>query len=94
MISKSVLARQISEELHGLTKKEVTVIINSILQNMKEALGRGEKIEIRGFGIFRQRDRVARIARNPKTGQKVAVPARKTIHFKISKSFHNELNGD
>lgn len=92
MISKSVLARQIYEELQGLTKKEVTVIINSIFQNMKEALGRGEKIEIRGFGIFRIRDRIARIARNPKSGQKVAISARKTVHFRVSKSFHNELN--
>jgi integration host factor subunit beta len=93
MISKSVLARQICEELHGLTKKEVTIVLNSIFQNMKEALARGEKIEVRGFGIFKLRDRIGRIARNPKTGERVAVPARKTVHFKVSKSFHNELNG-
>ncbi len=92
MIAKSVLARQISEELHGLTKKEVTIIINSIFQNMKEALGRGDKIEIRGFGVFKLRERIARMARNPKTGERVSIPARKTVHFKISKSFHGELN--
>lgn len=93
MISKSVLARQISEELHGFTKKELTVIINTIFQNMKEALARGEKIEVRGFGIFKLRDRIGRVARNPKTGEKVSIPERKTVHFKISKAFHNELNG-
>lgn len=94
MISKSVLAKLISEELQGFTKKEVTVVINAIFQNMREALARGEKIEIRGFGIFRLKDRIARIARNPKTGERVAIPARKTVHFKISRSFHNELNGE
>lgn len=94
MISKSELASQISEELQGFTKKEVAVIINSIFHNMKEALARGEKIEIRGFGIFRLKDRIARIARNPKTGERIAIPARKTVHFKVSKSFHSELNGE
>ncbi len=92
MISKSMLSTQISEEIQGLTRKQVVVIINTIFGNMKEALGRGEKIEVRGFGIFKLKDRKARTARNPKTGEKVALSAKKTIHFKVSKIFHNDLN--
>jgi len=91
-MTKSILAEKISERLQGLTKKQMAAIINTIFEKMKEVLGKGEKIEIRGFGNFRLKNRRARIARNPKTGEKVAVSSRKTVHFKIGKAFHNALN--
>lgn len=91
-MTKSVLAEKLSQRLQGFTKKQIDTIINTILDNMKEAIIRGEKIEIRGFGIFSLKERSARIARNPKTGQKVNVSSRKRVHFKIGKAFHNLLN--
>ncbi len=91
-MTKSMLTEKVSERLKELTRKQIAVIINTIFDNMKEALNKGEKIEIRGFGIFRIKERKAKIARNPKTGQKVSVSERKTIHFKTGKALHNALN--
>ncbi|MCX7913541.1 MAG: integration host factor subunit beta [Thermodesulfovibrionales bacterium] len=91
-MTKSMLAEKISQKLPEFTKKQVETILNTLFDSMKEAIWRGEKIEIRGFGIFRIKERKAKIARNPKTGEKVNISARKTIHFKIGKAFHKSLN--
>lgn len=91
-MTKSMLTDKISERLQELTRKQVAAIINTIFESMKDALNKGEKIEVRGFGNFRLKERKARIARNPKTGEKVSISSRKTIHFKIGKAFHNALN--
>ncbi|MBI3592175.1 MAG: HU family DNA-binding protein, partial [Nitrospirae bacterium] len=84
-MTKSVLIEKVTEKVEGLTKKQVETIINTIFDGMKDALGRGEKIEIRGFGNFRIKQRNAKIARNPRTGEKVEVPPKKVLHFKLGK---------
>jgi integration host factor subunit beta len=91
-MTRSVLIEKVTERMEGLTKKQVETIINTIFDGMKDALARGEKIEIRGFGNFRLKQRNARMARNPKTGEKVQVPAKRVMHFKVGKPFHNALN--
>jgi integration host factor subunit beta len=91
-MTKSVLIDRVTEKVDGLTRKQVESIITTIFEGMKEALAKGEKIEIRGFGNFRLKQREAKTARNPKTGDKVQVPAKKVIHFKIGKPFHLSLN--
>ncbi|MGO9613998.1 MAG: HU family DNA-binding protein [Dissulfurispiraceae bacterium] len=91
-MTKSVLIEDVTERVHGLTKKQVEAIINTVFDGMKDALVRGEKIEIRGFGNFRIKQRKAKSGRNPKTGETVQVPPKKVIHFKIGKPFHNTLN--
>lgn len=91
-MTKSMLTDIVAERLPELTRKQVAIIINTIFENMKEAISKGEKIEVRGFGNFRLKERKARIARNPKTGEKVGISSRKAIHFKIGKAFHNALN--
>ncbi|MDI6729283.1 MAG: HU family DNA-binding protein [Thermodesulfovibrionales bacterium] len=91
-MTRSVLIEKVTEKLEGLTKKQVETIINTIFDGMKDALARGEKIEIRGFGNFRLKQRNAKIARNPRTGEKVQVPAKRVMHFKVGKPFHNALN--
>ncbi len=73
-MTRSVLIEKVTEKVEGLTKKQVEAIINTIFEGMKEALARGEKIEIRGFGNFRLKAREGKVARNPKTGEKVQVP--------------------
>lgn len=91
-MTKSVLIEKVTEKVEGLTKKQVETIINTVFDGMKDALARGEKIEIRGFGNFRLKQRSAKTARNPRTGEKVQVPAKRVLHFKVGKPFHNALN--
>lgn len=91
-MTRSVLIEKVTERVKGLTKKQVETIIGTIFEGMKDALARGEKIEIRGFGNFRLKQRNAKTARNPRTGEKVQVPAKKVLHFKVGKPFHNALN--
>lgn len=91
-MTRSVLIEKVTDKVEGLTKKQVEAIINTIFEGMKEALAHGEKIEIRGFGNFRLKIREGKTARNPKTGEKVQVPSKRAIHFKVGKPFHDALN--
>ena len=75
-----------------LTRKESETIIDAIFGGIVKALRRGEKIECRGFGIFRTRQRRPRIGRNPKTGARVEVPAKKIPYFKPSKELKDLIN--
>src|SRR5215831_7212294 len=68
-----------------LARKEAAVIVERILDSMVNAMERGDKVEIRGFGTFRTRQRQGRIGRNPKTGVRVEVPAKRIPFFKPSK---------
>src|SRR5215475_9608922 len=80
-----------------LPRKESETIVETIFESIIESLQKGEKIEIRGFGSFRTRERRGRIGRNPKTSEKVEVPAKKIPFFKPSKElkdFVNNSNSD
>lgn len=92
-MTKSVMIEKITGKVEGLTRKQVETIVNTIFDSMKDALARGEKIEIRGFGNFRLKERAAKTARNPRTGEKVQVPSKRVLHFRVGKPFHNALNG-
>jgi len=72
-------------ELLQIPRKEAAVIVELILDSMVRAVGRGEKVEIRGFGSFHVRQRRGRIGRNPKTGARVEVPPKKIFYFRPSK---------
>ncbi len=85
------------ERITELKRTDSEVIVETIFENIIQALQKGDKIEIRGFGSFRTRDRRGRIGRNPKTGAKVDVPPKKIPFFKPSKElkdFVNNSNGD
>jgi integration host factor subunit beta len=75
-----------------LPRKESETIVETIFDNIIAALQKGEKIEIRGFGSFRTRERRGRMGRNPKTGEKVEVPAKKIPFFKPSKELKEFVN--
>jgi integration host factor subunit beta len=75
-----------------LPRKESESIVETIFESIIEALQKGDKIEIRGFGSFRTRQRRGRIGRNPKTGEKVDVPAKKIPFFKPSKELKDFVN--
>ena len=65
-----------------------------VLNEIKQALKRGDRVELRGFGMFSTNIQKARISRNTKTGEKVNTPQKKTIHFKMSKEMFKKLNND
>ena len=91
-IVKSKLLKQLSENWPNLYKKDLEKFIDIILKEIKRTLRRGERVELRGFGVFSTNKQKARISRNPKTGEKVHTPEKKTIHFKMAKDLFKKLN--
>ena len=86
---------ELIEELSGvapLTRKQSEVIVDAVFTSIVDALQRGEKIELRGFGTFKLRQRESRTGRNPKTGVGVLVPAKKVPSFKAGKALRELLN--
>jgi len=77
-----------------LPRKESEVVVETVFESIIQALQAGDKIEIRGFGSFRTRERRGRTGRNPKTGAKVDVPAKKIPFFKPSKELKDFVNSD
>lgn len=91
-MNKSDLVEILSEQLKTLSKKEVDLIVDTIFNKMTESLGKGDRIEIRGFGSFEVRVREARQGRNPKSGDKVFVNTRKVPFFKVGKELKERIN--
>lgn len=91
-MTKSELIKKVSGKLPYLAKKDVQTIVNTIFQNMSDALSRGEGIEIRGFGSFRVKIRRAKDGRNPKTGETVRVPRKRIPFFKVGKELRERVN--
>ncbi len=80
-MTRAELVARVATQTH-LTKKQTESIVDVFLTSIIEALGKGEKVELRGFGSFRVRHRPARKGRNPKTGDEVSVPAKRMPFFK------------
>ena len=93
-IVKSKLLKQLSNNYPNFLKKDLEKFTEIILTEIKQALKRGDRVELRGFGMFSTNIQKARISRNPKTGEKVNTPQKKTIHFKMSKEMFKKLNND
>ena len=91
-MTKADLIDEVSREVE-LGRKDSEVIVETILESIVKALRSDDKIEIRGFGSFRTRQRNPRIGRNPKTGAQVHVPAKKVPYFKPSKELKDLVNG-
>jgi integration host factor subunit beta len=80
------------ERITELKRSDSEIIVETIFESIIQSLQKGEKIEIRGFGSFRTRQRRGRVGRNPKTGAKVEVPAKKIPFFKPSKELKDFVN--
>ena len=93
-IVKSKLLKQLSRNYPNFLKKDLEKFTNIILDEIKRALKRGDRVELRGFGIFSTNIQKARISRNPKTGEKVNTPEKKTIHFKMAKEMFKKINNE
>ena len=83
-MTKAELVEKVANKIN-LTKKETEGIVSIIFQSITDSLTEGDKVELRGFGSFRIRERSARVGRNPKSGESVDVPAKKVPFFKAGK---------
>lgn len=92
-MTKADLIEEVSRVVE-MTRKDSEVIVEAIFDSVVRALKTDDKIEIRGFGSFRTRQRQSRIGRNPKTGTRVEVPAKRIPYFKPSKELKDLVNGD
>ena len=93
-IVKSKLLKQLSNNYPNFLKKDIEKFSEIILKEIKQTLKRGERVELRGFGVFSTNIQKARISRNPKTGEKVNTPEKKVINFKMSKDLFKKLNNE
>ena len=93
-IVKSKLLDKLKKSYPNFLKKDLEKFISIILYEIKQALKRGDRVELRGFGMFSTNIQKARISRNPKTGEKVNTPEKKSIHFKMSKEMFKKLNNE
>jgi len=90
-MTKADIVELVAEKT-GLTLKDIKIVVELFLEEVKNCLVEGNHLEIRGFGTFKVKNHKARKARNPKTGQEVHVPAMKKAVFKVSRELNNILN--
>ena len=94
MAVKSKLIRELKKSYPNFLIKDLEKVISIILSEIKNSLKRSERVELRGFGVFSTKIQKESIRRNPKTGEKVNVPQKKTINFKMGKDLFKKLNDD
>jgi len=94
-IVKSKLLKQLSKNYPNFLKKDLEKLVDIVLNEIKQTLKRGERVELRGcLGVFSTHTQKARISRNPRTGEKTNTPEKKTIHFKMTKDLFKKINDD
>ena len=93
-MTKSGLIERVAELMPHISKKDTEIVVNTIFDSMTDALKNGERIEIRGFGSFQVKVREAREGRNPKTGEEVHIPAKRTPFFKVGKELKEMVDGE
>ncbi len=91
-MTRSELIERIVERAPHVPRREVEAIVHAVFDEMSQALVAGKRIELRGFGVFAVRTRRARTGRNPKTGERVLVPTRRTLSFSAGKELRERLN--
>nr|WP_320115581.1 integration host factor subunit beta [uncultured Desulfuromonas sp.] len=91
-MTKSQLIERLMESTSDLNKKESELVVNTIFDSIGSALISGDRVEIRGFGSFSIREREARQARNPKSGNLINIPSKKTPFFKTGKELRERVD--
>ena len=91
-MTKSELVTHVARSLPYVTREDAEIIVDVIFQSMAYALVRGDRIEIRGFGTFKVKNRPEREGRNLMTGEAAHIPAKKLPHFKVGKELHERIN--
>lgn len=92
-VTRSRLVERLASSAN-ITPSDADTVLSTVLGSIKDALVRGERVELRDFGAFSARERPAREARNPKTGEAVFVGKKKIVHFKVGKQLSQILNDD
>ena len=93
-IVKSKLLKQLKKSYPNFNNKDLERLVTIVLNEIKRALRRGDGVELRNFGTFRTKIQKSSIRRNPKTGEKVAVPEKKVIAWKMSKDMFKKINNE
>ncbi len=93
-IVKSKLIKELKKSYPNFLTRDLNKVIDIILKEIKETLNRGERVELRNFGVYQVDIQKASIRRNPKTGEKVNVPKKRTIKWKMSKDLFKKLNDE
>ena len=91
---KSKLLKELTKSYPNFLKKDLEKFVNIIFNEIKQTLKRGERVELRGFGVFSTTVQKASIRRNPKTGEKIHVTKKKVIKWKMSKDLFKKLNNE
>lgn len=91
-MTKSELIQRLAEINPHLYLRDVEKIVDTVFEEITDALARGDRVELRGFGAFSIKNREARIGRNPRTGESVQVPAKRLPFFKTGKGLRERLN--
>ena len=91
-LTKRELVDRLVSENNLITRKDSEIVVDIVFDSIRNALKSGEKVEIRGFGSFTIRERGPREARNPKSGELVSIPAKKTPFFKTGKELRDRVN--
>ncbi len=91
-MTKSELITKIAAHNPHLYQRDVERIVTSIFDEISKAMGRGDRVELRGFGAFSVKQRNARVGRNPRTGESVSVPEKAVPYFKTGKQLRDLLN--
>ncbi len=93
-VVKSKLIKELKKSYPNFLTRDLNKVIDIILKEIKETLNRGERVELRNFGVYQVDIQKASIRRNPKTGEKVNVPEKRTIKWKMSKDLFKKLNDE
>ena len=91
---KSQILDQLANSYPNFLRRDLKKALNLVLDEIIKTVAKGNSVQIRGFGSFKIRNLKSRIARNPKDGSRVEVPAKQSVHWKISKEFFQKLNQD
>ena len=91
---KSQILDQLANSYPNFLRRDLEKALNLVLDEIIKAIAKGENVQIRGFGSFKNRQLKTRIGRNPKDGSRIEIPAKQSVHWKISKELFQQLNQD
>jgi len=91
---KNRILNQLANSYPNFLRRDLEKAINLVLDEIIKAIAKGENVQIRGFGSFKNRQLQTRIGRNPKDGSRIEIPAKQGVHWKISKELFQKLNQD
>ncbi|MBI1911505.1 MAG: integration host factor subunit beta [Deltaproteobacteria bacterium] len=92
VMTKSELIEIVSSKVNNFSRKDIEIIVDTLFESMSSSLSQGDKVEIRGFGSFKIKDRDGRQGRNPKSGENIFIESKKVPFFKAGKEIRERIN--